>query len=50
MLDSIKLALIAKMIGDFWGFAAEEDFGKYAEALLISISSVIEFGQPKEEK
>jgi hypothetical protein len=49
MNDSEKIALISKMIGDFWEFHDESKYATGAETFVTAIYSVIDFEPPKGE-
>ena len=47
MSDTDKVALIGKIIADFWGYNSDEKITTGAEALVIAINTVVEFESEK---
>lgn len=45
MTDTEKIALIGKMIGDFWEYNGPEDVRNGAVGIVTAINSVVEFGE-----
>jgi hypothetical protein len=43
MTDTEKIALISRMIADFWEFGTDERISAGADALVTAIYSVVEF-------
>lgn len=45
MTDTEKVALIGKIIADFWEYNDDEDMHGGAVAIVTAINSVVEFGE-----
>lgn len=45
MTDTEKVNLIDCIIADFWEYSSEEEIGKGAEAIMVAIAAVVNFGR-----
>lgn len=45
MTDTEKVDLIDKIIADFWECSSEEKISKGAEAVVVAIAAVVNFGR-----
>lgn len=45
MTDTEKIALITKIIGDFWEYSTSEERKSGTVAIVTAINSAVEFGE-----